>query len=122
VGAGAPPLASFYAAGLPVALGTDSLASAPSLDLFEELAAARRAGPGVPARALIESATRTGASALGFGADFGTIEPGKQAALIAVRLPAPLAAAGGARAADVEEYLVGGDVRAPQDVRWLRPD
>ena len=44
-------------------------------------------GPGIPARAILESATRIGAEALGFGADYGTIEPGKRAALIAVRVP-----------------------------------
>ena len=29
-----------------------------------------------------------GAEALGFGSEFGTIEPGKRAALLAVRVPA----------------------------------
>jgi len=112
VGSGAPPLAAFYRAGIPVAFGTDSLASAPSLNLFEELAEARRIAPDVPAAALLASATRVGADALGLGADYGTIEPGKRAALVAVSVPAGVA--------DVEEYLVGGDVRAPQDVRLIR--
>jgi aminodeoxyfutalosine deaminase len=67
-----------------VAIGTDSLASAPDLGIFPELAAMRRLAPGVPAGRLLESATRTGARALGF-ADWGTIEPGSRAALIAVR-------------------------------------
>ena len=38
VGAGLPRLTHAYASGVPVAIGTDSLASAPSLSLFDELA------------------------------------------------------------------------------------
>jgi cytosine/adenosine deaminase-related metal-dependent hydrolase len=62
VGAGEPPLAAFYEAGVPVAFGTDSLASAPDLNLFEELRSARRLAPSVPARRILESATSVGGS------------------------------------------------------------
>jgi cytosine/adenosine deaminase-related metal-dependent hydrolase len=109
VGAGEPPLAAFYAAGLPVAFGTDSLASVEDLNLFSELALARRLAPAVPARRLLESATAVGAWALGFRDDYGTIEPGKRAALISVRLPGDVE--------DVEEYLVSGITAA--DVAWV---
>lgn len=109
VGVGSPPLESFYARGVSVAFGTDSLASVDSLNLFDELAEARRIAPEVPAAHLLESATMCGAQALGFGKDYGTIEPGKRAALIAVRLPG--------RINDVEEYLVGGV--EPDQVSWL---
>jgi cytosine/adenosine deaminase-related metal-dependent hydrolase len=108
VGVGAPPLEAFYAMDVNVAFGTDSLASVPDLNLFSELAGARRLAPRVRARALLESATRQGAAALGFD-EFGTIEPGKRAQLIAVRTPAGVD--------DVEEYLVGGI--EPAAVRWL---
>jgi len=100
VGAGEPPLAAFYAAGVPVAFGTDSLASVEDLNLFRELAEARRLAPGVPARRLLESATLVGARALGFERDYGSLEPGKRAALLSVRVP------GGVT--DVEEYLLSG--------------
>jgi cytosine/adenosine deaminase-related metal-dependent hydrolase len=100
VGGGVPPIAHFYASGVPVAIGTDSLASARSLNMFDEIAAMRRLAPEVSAASLIESATRVGAEALGRGADFGTIAPGKRASLVTVRLPAAVR--------DVEEYLVGG--------------
>jgi len=103
-----PPLGNFYDAGVPVAFGTDSLASVEDLNMFSELAEARRIAPTVTARRLLESATLTGARALGFGDDYGTIEPGKRAALISVRVPAAVR--------DVEEYLVSG-VRAA-DVAW----
>jgi cytosine/adenosine deaminase-related metal-dependent hydrolase len=109
VGAGDPPLDAFYASGAVVTFGTDSLASAPDLDMFAELAAAR-AGSSVPARKLLESATINGARALGFGEELGSIEPGKRADLLAVRVPAGID--------DVEEYLVSGPF-FPDDVRWL---
>jgi cytosine/adenosine deaminase-related metal-dependent hydrolase len=108
-GAGAPPIQDFYDAGVRVAIGTDSLASAPDLNVFAELATMRALAPGVPASALLASATLEGARALGFGADYGSIEPGKRAALIAVDLPPD--------PGDVEEYLVSGIT--PPQIRWI---
>ena len=99
VGAGPPRLAHFYAAGVPVAVGTDSLASTSSLNMFEELSEMRRIAPEVAAASILESATRIGARALGQGRDYGTIAPGKRAALIGVDVPHGIV--------DVEEYLVG---------------
>jgi aminodeoxyfutalosine deaminase len=110
VGAGRPPLEACYAAGVPVAVGTDSLASVDDLNLFSELAEMRRLAPGVPARRLLESATLTGARALGFGDEYGSIEPGKRAALIVVRVAEDVR--------DVEEYLVSGI--AASDVAWVQ--
>jgi cytosine/adenosine deaminase-related metal-dependent hydrolase len=104
-----PPVSHFYASGVPVAIGTDSLASVGSLHLFDELAALRRIAPEVSAASLLESATRVGAEALGHGGRYGTIAPGKRPALLEVRLPEGLG--------DVEEYLVGGI--APDRVRWI---
>jgi cytosine/adenosine deaminase-related metal-dependent hydrolase len=98
VGVGDPPIEAFYTTGVRVAFGTDSLASVDDLNLFGELAAARRLAPRVPARDLLRSATLCGARALGFGDTMGSIETGKEASLIAVRLPE-----GGS---DVEEYLL----------------
>lgn len=108
-GAGAPPIADFYASGVRVAVGTDSLASTPDLNVFAELATMRALAPSVPASRLLDSATRQGARALGFDADYGTIEPGKQARLLAVSIPDDLD--------DVEEYLVSGV--GPERIRWL---
>ena len=109
VGVGDPPLEAFYAMGVKVALGTDSLASVADLNMFRELAAARRIAPRVPARHLLESATLCGARALGFGEQLGSVEQGKQAVLIAVRLPEPVG--------DVEEYLLSGV--EPAAIAWL---
>jgi cytosine/adenosine deaminase-related metal-dependent hydrolase len=109
VGAGSPPVDRFYASGVRVAIGTDSLASVEDLNLFAEMSEVRALAPGIPARTILESVTRIGADALGFGAACGTIEPGKRADLIAVRVPEHMD--------DVEEYLVAGAGRA--DIEWL---
>jgi cytosine/adenosine deaminase-related metal-dependent hydrolase len=108
-GAGAPPLEDFYNYGVKVAVGTDSLASAPDLNVFAELATMRALAPTVSARSLLASATLQGARALGFDADYGTIEPGKSARLVAITVPV--------HTDDVEEYLVGGI--EPGQIRWI---
>ena len=100
VGGGIPRVTHFYAARIPVAIGTDSLASTPSLSVFDELAELRRIAPDVTAASLLDSATRVGAEALGRGADYGTLAPGKRARLVSVAIPAGTT--------DVEEYLVSG--------------
>jgi aminodeoxyfutalosine deaminase len=108
-GAGSPPIEQFYASGARVAIGTDSLASVEDLNLFAELAAVRRLAPGVPAGRLLASATLAGAEALGFAEQYGSIEPGKHADLIAVAIPGDVE--------DVEEWLLGGV--EPDAIRWL---
>ena len=108
-GAGEAPVARFYASSVRVAVGTDSLASVDDLNVFSELAALRARAPAVAARRLLRSATVHGATALGFAADLGAIEPGRRAELIGVRIPPD--------AGDVEEYLVRGI--SPADIHWL---
>jgi 5-methylthioadenosine/S-adenosylhomocysteine deaminase len=110
-GAGTPPIARFYKSGVRVAIGTDSLASVEDLNLFAEMAQVRRLAPEVPASSILRSATLDGAAALGFGDELGSIEPGKRAELIGVRIPAGVE--------DVEEYLLGGI--SERDVQWLDP-
>jgi aminodeoxyfutalosine deaminase len=133
VGVGVPPIERFYASGVKVAVGTDSLASVDDLNLFAELKTMRWLAPSVPARDLLESATRIGAEALGLGDELGTIEQGKRAELIAVRLPRDWtsgyaerrthtaadgpATGASARVSDVEEYLVSG-IEARQ-IAWV---
>lgn len=109
-GAGVAPVERFYTSGVRVAVGTDSLASVEDLNLFAELKVMHDLAPGVTAARLLESATRHGADALGFGDQLGTIEPGRRADLIAVSIPAGIT--------DVEQYLVSGVT--PDAIRWLR--
>ena len=108
-GAGTPPVDRFYASDVRVAIGTDSLASVEDLNLFAEMAEVRRLAPSVPAARILESATLSGAEALGFASELGSIEAGKRAQLIAVALPDDVA--------DVEEYLLSGI--EPDHLRWL---
>ena len=109
VGVGYPPVERFYQSGVPVAVGTDSLASVEDLNLFSELKTIRYLAPAVPARKILESATIVGARALGLDAELGTLTPGKAADIIAVTVPAEVT--------DVEEYLLSG-IEAPQ-IEWV---
>jgi cytosine/adenosine deaminase-related metal-dependent hydrolase len=80
IGVGDAPVAALCAAGVPLCLGTDSLASAPSLDLWQELRAARAL---MPSKAslfdLLALVTRNPAQALGIETDYGSLAVGKRA-------------------------------------------
>lgn len=89
LGVGRAPVERLLSAGIPVALGTDSLASAPDLDLFRELAALRSEHPGLAPGEALEVATVHGARALGLGDDLGSVTPGRRAALVAVHPASP---------------------------------
>jgi len=78
-----PPLLAMRAAGLSLALGTDSLASNASLDVLSEARALADRFPTVPARDLVRMATWEGARALG-RADVGRVAPGARPGLFAI--------------------------------------
>jgi 5-methylthioadenosine/S-adenosylhomocysteine deaminase len=88
-GVGTMKLRKFIDAGIPVGLGTDSLASSPSLSLWDEMRAAlmihRKSR--VTAEELLRIATIGGAGVLGIASATGTIAPGKRADLIAIPMP-----------------------------------
>src|SRR5262249_2401707 len=93
LGCGIAPLAELRAAGVPLGLGTDSPASALTLDVFDEMRAAlivargRGARPGaLAAHDVLRLATLGGAEALGLGERLGSLETGKAADLVAVDL------------------------------------
>ena len=115
---GVAPVPELLSEGIPVGLGTDSLASAPTLDLWDEMRAALEvhAGRLAPVEVL-EMATLGGARALGLADQVGSLEVGKRADLIAVSAGAMMASdpAGsliaGTRGADVLLTLVEGELR-----------
>jgi cytosine/adenosine deaminase-related metal-dependent hydrolase len=93
LGCGVAPLAELRAAGAHVGVGTDSPASAPSFDFFEELrsvvlsARARAARPDVLSAAeTLELGTLGSATALGLEDEIGSIVPGKRADLAVITL------------------------------------
>jgi 5-methylthioadenosine/S-adenosylhomocysteine deaminase len=93
LGCGVAPLAELRAAGARVGVGTDSPASAPSFDFFEELrsvvlsARARARRPDVLSAAeALELATLGSARALDLDDEVGSIAPGKRADMAIVSL------------------------------------
>lgn len=87
------PIAKLASAGVNTALGTDSAASNNCLDLFAEMKLAAVLAKGVakdataiPAAQALRMATLNGAIALGLDREIGSIEVGKSADLVAVRL------------------------------------
>ena len=84
LGVGTAPVPDLMREGIPVALGTDSLASTPDLDMFAEMCALQHEHPDLSAAAILRMATLNGARALGLGDRLGSIEVGKLAELIVV--------------------------------------
>jgi len=93
LGCGIAPLADLLQAGIRVGIGTDSPASAPSFDMFEELrsavifARARERDPrALSAAQALELATIGSARALGIADEVGSLLPGKRADIAIVAL------------------------------------
>jgi len=89
------PAQKLNQAGINLALGTDGCASNNDLDMFGEMRTAALLAKAVAGDAAafdaayaLRAATLHGARAIGLGASIGSIEPGKQADLAAVRLDA----------------------------------
>ncbi len=93
--AGAPPVAALLAEGSPIAVGTDSLASSPSLDLLAEAAAlhALALGQGYDhpdlAERLFEAVTTGGAAAMGLTGQSGVLAPDVRADLAVFDVTGP---------------------------------
>ena len=135
LGCGIAPVGELIEAGVRVGLGTDSPASAPSFDMFEEMRAAvalarlrSRTPEAMPAGRALELATLGSAAALGLADEIGSLEPGKRADLTVVDLegspflpweePASAVVLGGSPGR-VVTTLVGGEVRYERGAsRW----
>jgi cytosine/adenosine deaminase-related metal-dependent hydrolase len=85
------PWSAYREAGVQMALGTDSLASAPSLSTWDEASYAytvhSAAGEPPDPHELLRLATLGGAEALGWGDEIGSLAPGKSAELACAALP-----------------------------------
>ncbi len=93
---GSCPVTRLLDKGINVALGTDGAASNNDLNLFGEMQAAALLGKlasgdaaALPAADALYMATMGGARALGLEEQIGSLEPGKQADMIAVDLSGP---------------------------------
>jgi cytosine/adenosine deaminase-related metal-dependent hydrolase len=93
LGCGVAPLTAIREAGVRVCIATDSPASTPSFDMFDELRAAvfaararERRPDALTAAEALELATLGGASALGMAEDTGSIAVGKWADLTVLSL------------------------------------
>jgi cytosine/adenosine deaminase-related metal-dependent hydrolase len=73
-------------AGVNLCIGTDSLASNPSLSVLDEVRFLHMKYPSFPAEELLRMGTVRGAAALGFAETVGTIAPGKAADLVVLPL------------------------------------
>ncbi len=93
LGCGIAPLTALRAAGIRVCIATDSPASTPSFDMFDEMRAAiegararERRPDALTATDALELATLGGARALGLDAELGSLVPGKSADLTVLSL------------------------------------
>lgn len=93
LGCGVAPLRELRGAGIRVCIATDSPASTPSFDMFDEMRAAiagararERRPDALSAADALELATLGGARALGLDASLGSLAPGKRADLTVLSL------------------------------------
>jgi cytosine/adenosine deaminase-related metal-dependent hydrolase len=95
-----PPLLQLLAAGVRPGLGTDSLASSPSLDVLDEARALHERFPSVAPRLLLAMATSFGAEALGLAAHVGRLAKERGPGVIAFEHA-------GSPPADPERFVLG---------------
>jgi 5-methylthioadenosine/S-adenosylhomocysteine deaminase len=132
LGCGIAPARAMLDAGVKLGLGTDSPASTPSFDMFDEMRAAvaaararERRSDALSGAEALELATLGSARSLGLDAEIGTLAPGKSADLTVVSLagspyfpvedPAAAVVFGGSPDR-VRFTLVQGDVRYEKGV------
>lgn len=81
------PFRAFLARGVRVCLGTDGLVSNPDLDVLAEARFVRARHPDLPGDQLLRMVTLSGAEALGWADETGSLEPNKSADFVAVPIP-----------------------------------
>ncbi len=110
MGVGTAPVQKMLVHGIPLVLGTDSLASNPYLSLWREMQVLREDHPDISPVAVFAMASGNGARLLGVEGRIGKISHGVSSSLLAVRCPAKTEA-------EVFEFLtsVGTDIQ----LEWL---
>jgi aminodeoxyfutalosine deaminase len=81
------PFRELLKRGIPVALGTDSLASNPDLSVLNEIRFLHLEHSDFPGATLLRMATLNGAAALGWDHECGSLEAGKSADFVVIPLP-----------------------------------
>ena len=81
------PLEMFLQAGCLVGLGTDSLASNPDLDVFQEAVFVAEQFPQLADDRLLRMLTLAGAKGLGCDTEYGSLTPGKSAKAVVLHSP-----------------------------------
>lgn len=93
------PIDCLLKSSINVSLGTDSLASNSSLNLFSEMRYISEYFPRLSCREILEMATMRGAVTLGLDKEIGSLEKNKFADIISIKLPE-------SRIDDPEQYIV----------------
>lgn len=97
---GTAPVEQYLRKGILPALGTDSLTSNPELSIRREMGLLAEEHPGVDPADILRMATLGGAEALGLERKLGSLEAGKKAEILAVKLPGHIKCA-----PDIHAYL-----------------
>jgi cytosine/adenosine deaminase-related metal-dependent hydrolase len=111
-----PPLAAMLERGVPIALGTDSLASSPSLDPLADARALHERFPDASAATLVAAATSGGARAIGWGGSLGVLAKGRAPGVLHVAPTSTVPFAADALDLDPSAWLLRAH-KAPR--RWL---
>jgi cytosine/adenosine deaminase-related metal-dependent hydrolase len=77
IGNGLPDISLLFQSGIPVCIGTDSLASNKELNIESEIKTIQKHFPDLSLETILQWATINGAKALGIAEEFGSFEKGK---------------------------------------------
>jgi 5-methylthioadenosine/S-adenosylhomocysteine deaminase len=81
------PLDVAFRRGINICLGTETPTTGRPMNLFDELYQLKTAYPHIPARDMLRWATQNPANALGCGGQLGSLEVGKKADIVGIRMP-----------------------------------
>jgi cytosine/adenosine deaminase-related metal-dependent hydrolase len=112
-GSGRPRIEKALLPGLTCALATDSLASNTDLNLFSEAGFVLDEYPSIDPRRVLEMITINPARSLGRQSDYGSIEPGRKACMLAVEIGA------GVKESNLAEALIQSGQEGAW--KWVRP-